>query len=80
MTDTLETVVPTGPPAYPAGVAWSAAISEAPLTEALDRSVALYGSNTCVEFLGRNEPLHRQVLVRRPKVLADGRHVAARGA
>ncbi len=53
MTDTLETVVPTGPPAYPAGVAWSAAISEAPLTEALDRSVALYGSNACVEFLGR---------------------------
>ncbi len=53
MTDTLETVAPTGPPAYPAGVAWSAAISEAPLTEALDRSVALYGSNACVEFLGR---------------------------
>jgi long-chain acyl-CoA synthetase len=53
MNDILETLAPTGPPAYPSGVAWSAAISEAPLTEALDRSVDLYGSNTCIEFLGR---------------------------
>ncbi len=53
MNDTIETLAPTGPPAYPTGVAWSAAISEAPLTEVFDRSVALYGSNICIEFLGR---------------------------
>ena len=53
MNDTLETIAPTGPAAYPAGVDWTTPISEAPLTEAFDRSVALYGSNICVEFLGR---------------------------
>jgi long-chain acyl-CoA synthetase len=53
MNDTLETIAPTGPAAYPAGVDWSTPISEAPLTEAFDHSVALYGSNICVEFLGR---------------------------
>ncbi len=42
MNDTLETIAPTGPAAYPAGVEWSAPISQAPLTEAFDRSVALY--------------------------------------
>jgi len=53
MNDTLETIAPTGPAAYPAGVDWSTPISQAPLTEAFDHSVALYGSNICVEFLGR---------------------------
>jgi long-chain acyl-CoA synthetase len=53
MNDTLETFAPTGPAAYPAGVVWSAPISEAPLTEAFDRSIAFYKSNVCVEFLGR---------------------------
>ena len=53
MNDTLETLATTGPPAYPTGVAWSAAISEAPLTEVFDRSVTLYKSNVCIEFLGR---------------------------
>jgi len=53
MTETLETFAPAWPPAYPAGVDWSAPIYEAPLTEAFDRSVALHGSNTCIEFLGR---------------------------
>ena len=38
---------------YPAGVDWRAPISEEPLTVALDRSVELYESNTCVDFLGR---------------------------
>jgi long-chain acyl-CoA synthetase len=53
MNDTLEATAPTGPAAYPAGVDWSAPISQAPLTEAFDRSVALYGSNICIDFLGR---------------------------
>jgi long-chain acyl-CoA synthetase len=38
---------------YPAGVDWRAPISEEPLTAALDRSIELYESNTCVDFLGR---------------------------
>lgn len=39
--------------AYPAGVDWSAPISEAPLTEALEGSVARFPEAVCVEFLGR---------------------------
>ena len=53
MNDTVDSFVPNWPPAYPAGVDWSAAISEAPLTEVFDRSVAVFGEQACIEFLGR---------------------------
>jgi long-chain acyl-CoA synthetase len=53
MNDIIDTPAPTWLAAYPAGVDWHAPVSEAPLTDAFDQSVALYGSNVCIEFLGR---------------------------
>jgi len=53
MNDVIDTPAPPWLSAYPAGVDWHAQVSEAPLTDAFDQSVALYGSNTCIEFLGR---------------------------
>jgi long-chain acyl-CoA synthetase len=53
MNDIVETLESPWLSAYPAGVDWFAPVSEAPLTDAFDQSVALYGPNTCIEFLGR---------------------------
>jgi len=53
MNDITKTLPPPWLSAYPAGVDWFSPVSDAPLTDAFDQSVALYGSNTCIEFLGR---------------------------
>ena len=38
---------------YPDGVDWAAPISEEPLTEAFDRTVAAHGEWACIDFLGK---------------------------
>ena len=53
MNDAFDTRASPWLSAYPAGVDWFAPVSETPLTDAFDRSVALFRSNTCIEFLGR---------------------------
>ncbi len=53
MTTSQSTAAASWLASYPDRVDWAAPISEEPLTEAFDRTVASHGERPCIDFLGK---------------------------